>query len=217
MWFLMSHGDKVIRSAFFFFLLREDFQVRVYGIVRDMKLWVGKQKHSDKKGWFFFSEICQKYCQVFFSWDLLQNFGKKWKRLKSMEIQAAQLIVVLIAEFCVTGIAKSTYRDIMFTFLALSLAMGVSSVAQSYHQGSLHVVFTHHGCLSASLKMNFCFQLANFSLFWWNVSKPRALTCLSVKCYSVSGIRCLVLFKLSYLCLFISRAWNTQQCCLCAN
>lgn len=58
-----------------------------------------------------------------------------------MKIQAAQLTVVLITEFCVTNIVKNMYRYLMFIFLAFSVAMGVSSAGPSYHQGSVYVLF----------------------------------------------------------------------------
>lgn len=55
-----------------------------------------------------------------------------------MKINAAQLTVVLITEFWVV---KNMHRDLMFNFLAFSVAMGVSSVAPSYHQGLVYVLF----------------------------------------------------------------------------
>ena len=58
-----------------------------------------------------------------------------------MKIQDAQLTVVLTTEFCVTNIVKNMHRYLTFIFLVFSVAMGVSSVAASYHQGSVYVLF----------------------------------------------------------------------------
>lgn len=58
-----------------------------------------------------------------------------------MKIHAAQLTVVLISEFCVV---KNMHRDLTFIFLAFSEAMGVFSVAPSYHQGLVYVLFMSH-------------------------------------------------------------------------
>lgn len=60
-----------------------------------------------------------------------------------MEIQATQLTVVLITESCVTSIIKITYRDLMFIFLVLSIAVGVSSVTPSYCQASAYLFMSH--------------------------------------------------------------------------
>lgn len=191
---------RVSKRAFLgFFVSKGASQSHLW--YRETELWVGKQTFRKKKSCFLFS------------WAPLWNFREKLVG-SNVKTHAAQLTVLNVG-FCVID-AKQYTLSSQVHFLSL-FCNNRSHEMQAFHnvraqfRCCLWAQWMHCECLSASRNINFCFQLANFVLFWWNVNKPRALTCLSMKCCSVSGIRCSVLLKLSNFWLFISLIWNTQQ------
>lgn len=178
---------------------------------------MGKQKCSEERRYWFFSWSPSEIVKYFFPEVLLWNFGKNWKDSVCEDTGCP-------AYYCSRYWIQCYQRCKEHAQVSRVHCPGIFSsnkslLCSSVISSRLSICAVHEPCggvvnVSQHATIQICFQLANFSLLCWNVNKRRAFTCLRVRCCSVSGIRCLVLFKLSNLCLFISRSWNTWQYCL---
>lgn len=140
MWILIWCGEV----PFFKLIKRKAFQSHVYGIVRDMKQFVGKKEMFRQKKGFFFWGLSGIRSSIFFPEICYEVLGSNWKDSKAMKIQATQITAILTTESCVTSIIKIMHRDLAFIFLVLSVAVGVFSVAPSYRQASVYLLLMSH-------------------------------------------------------------------------